>query len=63
MLKFILDNFHNELNIKKMNISNEFDNLKKGNKIDLSNEKEVLVQFLTKFTNNNNSIISKLFLD
>ena len=61
MLKFILDNFHNELNIKKMNISNEFDNLKEGNKIDLSNEKEVLVQFLTKFTNNNNSIISKLF--
>ena len=61
MLKFILDNFHNELNIKKMNISNEFDNLKEGNRIDLSNEKEVLVQFLTKFTNNNNSLISKLF--
>ena len=43
MLKFILDTFHNELNIKKMNISNKFNDLKEGNKIDLSNEKEVLV--------------------
>ena len=61
MIKFILDTFHSELNIKKMNSSNEFSDLKEGNKIDLSNEKDVLVKFLTKFTNNNNSLISKLF--
>ena len=61
MVKFILDTFHSELNIKKMNSSNQFSELKEGNEIDLSNEKEVLVKFLTKFTNNNNSLISKLF--
>ena len=61
MIKFILDTFHRELNIKKMNSSNQFSELNEENKIDLSNEKDVLVKFLTKFTNNNNSLISKLF--
>ena len=61
MFKFILETFHNELNIKKRNsISNNTDS-KEENKIDLSNEKEVLVKFLTNFTENNNSLISKLF--
>ena len=61
MIKFILDTFHSELNIKKMNSSNQFGELNEENQIDLSNEKDVLVKFLTKFTNNNNSLISKLF--
>ena len=61
MIKFILDTFHSELNIKKMNSSNQFGELNEENEIDLSNEKDVLVKFLTKFTNNNNSLISKLF--
>ena len=61
MIKFILDTFHSELNIKKMNSSNQFGELNEENQIDLSNEKDVLVKFLTKFTNSNNSLISKLF--
>ena len=61
MIKFILDTFHSELNIKKMNSSNQFGELNEENEIDLSNEKDVLVKFLTKFTNSNNSLISKLF--
>ena len=58
MVKFILDTFHNELNIKKSNCESD---LKEKKEIDISNEKEVLLQFLTKFTNSNNSLISKLF--
>ena len=61
MIKFILDTFHSELNIKKMNSSNQFGELNEENEIDLSNEKDVLVKYLTKFTNSNNSLISKLF--
>ena len=58
IVKFILDTFHDELNIKK---DKENTILKDEKKIDISNEKEVLVSFLTKFTNTNNSLISKLF--
>ena len=61
MLKFILETFHKELNIKKKNNIKENIDSKEENKIELSNEKEVLVKFLTKFTENNNSLISKLF--
>ena len=61
MFKFILETFHNELNIKKKNNIKENTDSKEENKNDLSNEKEVLVKFLTKFTENNNSLISKLF--
>jgi len=62
MVKFILDTFHDELNIKKNSIIEDEDiEPKEKNKLDLSNEKYVLVKFLTKFTNNNNSLISKLF--
>ena len=61
MIKFILVTFHSELNIKKMNSSNQFGELNEENEIDFSNEKDVLVKFLTKFTNSNNSLISKLF--
>ena len=61
MLKFILDNFHDELNKKKQNNINENISLKEKNDIDLSDEKGVLVNFLKDFTNNNSSLISKLF--
>ena len=63
MVKFILDTFHDELNLKKniINEDNEDIEAKEKEKLDLSNDKEVLVKFLTKITNNNNSLISKLF--
>ena len=61
MLKFILDNFHDELNKKKQTNLNENLILKEKESIDLSNEREVLVNFLKDFTNNNSSLISKLF--
>ena len=57
MVKFILETFHEQLNIKKDNINNDI----KDEPINISDEKNVLVNFLTKFTNNNNSLISKLF--
>ena len=59
IVKFIMETFHDELNIKKdeeMDIDEE-EELKNGK----SNEKEILVKFLTKLTENNNSLISKLF--
>ena len=61
MVKFILDTMHNELNKKKLDNIKENDDLNNEEKIDLTNEKKVLVNFLTKLTNNNNSLISKLF--
>ena len=60
MVKFILDTLHDQLNIKKNSINGDIDS-KEKTKLDLSNEKDVLVKFLTEFTNNNNSLISKLF--
>ena len=59
LVKFIMETFHDELNIKKTD--EDKDNKDSKNDIDLSNEKEVLVKFLTKITKNNNSLISKLF--
>ena len=62
IVKFILKTFHDELNVRKNgnNIKDEED-IDNNNKIDNTNEKEVLVNFLTKLTENNNSLISKLF--
>ena len=59
LVKFIMETFHDELNIKKTD--EDKDNKDSKNDIDISNEKEVLVKFLTKITKNNNSLISKLF--
>ena len=59
LVKFIMETFHDELNIKKDD--EDKDNKDNRNDIDISNEKEVLVKFLTKITKNNNSLISKLF--
>ena len=63
IIKFILETFHEELNNKKNDNENEEDEDidEDNNDIDNTNEKEVLVKFLTKLTENNNSLISKLF--
>ena len=60
IFKFIIETFHDELNMKK-NEGNDNDEGVDEVEIDKSNEKEVLVKFLTKLTENNNSLISKLF--
>ena len=59
LVKFIMETFHEELNTKKCD--EDKDSKESKNNIDISNEKEVLVNFLTKLTKNNNSLISKLF--
>ena len=56
IMDFILEKLHQELNNKKDNKDNTSDD-----NIDISNEKEVLKNYLTKLTKNNNSLISKLF--
>ncbi len=62
IVKFILETFHNELNVRKNEKKIENDINKNNNdEIDNTNEKNVLVNFLTKLTENNNSLISKLF--
>ena len=60
IVKFILDTFHDELNVRKK--GKNIENSEKEQKdVDNTNEKEVLVKFLTNLTENNNSLISKLF--
>ena len=61
-VNYILETFHDELNIKK-NIIDDIknDNLEEKDEIDKSNEEKVLVEFLTKLTKNNSSLISKFF--
>ena len=59
ILKFILETLHDELNIKKNDKKNE--EKENNDEIDNTNQKDVLVKFLTKLTENNNSLISKLF--
>ena len=62
IVKFIMETFHDELNIKKHNDDEDSEDIDSDNdNVDNSNEKEVLVKFLTKLTENNNSLISKLF--
>ena len=70
IVKFMIETFHDELNIKKNNTEDDEDSVldneeeeknEKENNFDNSNEKDVLVRFLTKLTENNNSLISKLF--
>ena len=61
IVKFIMETFHDELNIKKNNNNDDDEDIYMDENIDNSNEKEVLVKFLTKLTENNNSLISKLF--
>ena len=70
VVKFIIETFHDELNIKKSNNEDDEDSFlddeedektEKENKYDNSDEKNALVKFLTKLTENNNSLISKLF--
>ena len=60
IVKFIMETFHDELNMKK-DEENDSDEIEDEAEVDKSNEKEVLVKFLTKLTENNNSLISKLF--
>ena len=70
IVKFMIETFHDELNIKKNNTEDDEDSVldneeeeknEKENNFDNSNEKDVIVKFLTKLTENNNSLISKLF--
>ena len=61
IFKFIIDTFHEELNNKKNDDDMDEEIEEENNENDATNEKEVLVKFLTKLTENNNSLISKLF--
>ena len=58
-INYFILKMHDELNIKKNNISSEpvSDNLNKN--IETKGENDVLVEFLQNFTSKNNSIISK----
>ena len=60
IVKFIMETFHDELNMKK-DEENDSEEIDDETEVDKCNEKEVLVKFLTKLTENNNSLISKLF--